>query len=56
MADFVADVRPIFYEIFKKSETIWCMDLKIGTSDKDHRHSKHTKFCQNLRRVLTLLQ
>ena len=28
---------------------MWCMELKIGMSDKHHRHSKHTKFCQNLR-------
>ena len=25
------------------------MQLKIGMSDKHHRHSKHTKFRQNLR-------
>jgi len=35
-----------------KSETMWCMELKIGMSDKHHRYSKHTKFHKNLRRSL----
>ena len=28
---------------------MWCMELKICTSDKHHRYYKHTKFRQNLR-------
>ena len=28
------------------------MELKIGMSDKHHRHSKHAKFHQNLRESL----
>jgi len=28
---------------------MWYMELKISMSDKHHRHSKHTKFHQNLR-------
>ena len=28
---------------------MWCMELKIGMSDKHHRYSKNTKFRQNLR-------
>ena len=31
---------------------MWCVELKIGMADKHHRHSKHTKFRQNLRRSL----
>ena len=27
---------------------MWCIELKIGMSDKHHRHFKHTKFRQNL--------
>ena len=58
MVDFVTHIWPIFNEIFKifVSETMWYMELKISTSDKHHRHSKCTKFCQNLRGILTILQ
>ena len=28
---------------------MWCMELKLCTSDKHHRCYKHTKFRQNLR-------
>ena len=28
---------------------MWCVELKISTNDKHHKHSKHTKFRQNLR-------
>ena len=55
MAGFVTQIRPIFYEIFKifvvinQKLRMWCMELKIGMIGKHHRHSKHTKFCQNLR-------
>ena len=61
MVDFVTHVRPIFKWNIQnicghKSETMWCMELKIGMSDKHHGHSKHTKFCQNLRGVLTILR
>ena len=38
MADFVNPIRPIFNVIFKifcghKSETMWCVELKISLSD-----------------------
>jgi len=51
MVNFVTHVRPIFYEMFKVfvvTNQKLC-ELKIGMSDKHHRHSKHTKFRQNLR-------
>ena len=58
MVDFVTHIRPINIQNIcgHKSETMWCMELKIGMSDKHHRHSKHTKFRQNLRGVLTILR
>jgi len=37
-----------------KSETMWCMGLKICMGDKHHRYYKHTKFCQNLKGDLTI--
>ena len=54
MIDFVTHVRPIFFMkniqniCGHKSETMWCMELKVGMSDKHHRHSNNTKFHQNL--------
>ena len=59
MVDFLTHVRPILkyskYLCGHKSETMRCMELKISISDKHHRHSKHTKFCQNLRVVLSIV-
>ena len=52
MADLVTHDRPIFNIqniCGHKSETMWYVELKIIMSDKHHRYSKHTKFCQNLR-------
>ena len=41
MVDFVTHVRQNICG--HKSETMWCMELKISMSDKHHWPSKYTK-------------
>jgi len=60
MVDFITNDKSIFRKYSKysicghESETMWCMELTIGMSDKHHRYSKYIKFRQNPRESLVI--